>query len=69
VGLFYYAGHGIQVDGINYLIPIDADVQAKDEVRFSCIDANPGGDVWKMLLSILSHSIQQRWKFAPYNGS
>jgi uncharacterized caspase-like protein len=24
VGLFYFAGHGMQVDGRNYLIPIDA---------------------------------------------
>ena len=21
-GLFYYAGHGVQVDGMNYLIPV-----------------------------------------------
>ncbi len=40
VGLFYYAGHGIQVDGVNYLIPLDADIQVKDEVKFNCIDAN-----------------------------
>jgi formylglycine-generating enzyme required for sulfatase activity len=24
VGLFYYAGHGLQVDGRNYLVPVDA---------------------------------------------
>jgi hypothetical protein len=28
--LFYYAGHGLQIDGENYLVPIDFD--AKDEV-------------------------------------
>lgn len=32
VGLFYYAGHGIQVDGENYLIPKDADIADKDDV-------------------------------------
>src|SRR5262249_38154711 len=26
VALFYYAGHGIQVDGENYLVPIDANL-------------------------------------------
>ncbi len=26
VGLFYYAGHGIQENGENYLIPVDADI-------------------------------------------
>ena len=26
VGLFYYAGHGVQADGTNYLIPVDAEM-------------------------------------------
>lgn len=29
VAMFYYAGHGIQIDGENYLVPVDFD--AKDE--------------------------------------
>jgi len=37
-GLFYYAGHGIQVDGHNYLVPINTDIQSEDEIRFSAID-------------------------------
>lgn len=32
--LFYYAGHGLQVDGINYLVPVDAKVSAEDDVDF-----------------------------------
>ncbi|MBT5230345.1 MAG: hypothetical protein HOM11_08705, partial [Methylococcales bacterium] len=40
VGLFYFAGHGIQVDGRNYLVPIDADVEAEDEVQDESIDVN-----------------------------
>lgn len=38
VGLFYYAGHGIESEGKNYLIPVDADIRAQDEVRFSSIE-------------------------------
>ena len=30
IGLFFYAGHGIQVDGVNWLIPIDARVEGGD---------------------------------------
>ena len=26
VGLFYYAGHGVQADGTNYLSPVDAEI-------------------------------------------
>jgi uncharacterized caspase-like protein len=40
VGLFYYSGHGLQVDGVNYLIPIDADIELKAEVPEECISAN-----------------------------
>ncbi len=32
VGLFYYAGHGMQVKGRNYLIPVRADIRREDEV-------------------------------------
>ena len=39
VGLFYYAGHGMQVNGKNYLIPIGADIQSEDEVQVESIDA------------------------------
>jgi uncharacterized caspase-like protein len=40
VGLFYYAGHGMQVGGRNYLIPVDADIQGEDEVAYNALDAN-----------------------------
>ena len=29
VALVYYAGHGLQVDGENYLVPVDADDPAR----------------------------------------
>jgi hypothetical protein len=32
VGLFYYAGHGVQVDGENFLVPVGADITAEQEV-------------------------------------
>lgn len=35
VGLFYYAGHGVQVGGENYLIPVDADIKDAEEVALS----------------------------------
>jgi hypothetical protein len=32
IGLFFYAGHGMQVKGINYMIPVNADIKKEDEV-------------------------------------
>ncbi|NCS09281.1 MAG: tetratricopeptide repeat protein [Microcystis aeruginosa G13-07] len=37
VGLFYYAGHGIQVDGENYLIPVNAKLDVAEDVRYEAI--------------------------------
>jgi len=37
-GVFYFAGHGMQVRGRNYLIPVDADIQREDEVAFASMD-------------------------------
>lgn len=41
VGLFYYAGHGVQVSGRNYLVPIGAEteVEKESDVEIFCIDA------------------------------
>jgi hypothetical protein len=40
VALFYYAGHGVQVDGINYLIPTDAKLNDKNDCKFEAIQVN-----------------------------
>ncbi len=37
VGLFYYAGHGLQNEGENYLIPIDADVKDEIDIPRVCL--------------------------------
>jgi hypothetical protein len=38
VGLFYYGGHGIQVSGKNYLVPIDARLNATSDLDFVAMD-------------------------------
>ena len=40
VGLFYFSGHGIEVDGQNYLIPIDAKIDEKSDAEFEAISLN-----------------------------
>ncbi len=39
VGLFYFAGHGMQIDGRNYLIPVGSNIQEADEVPYKAVDA------------------------------
>lgn len=38
VGLFYYAGHGVQVDGENFLIPTGADIRDLEEVAINGVN-------------------------------
>ncbi len=49
VGLFYYAGHGVQVKGANYIIPVDAQIIKEGDVSIESIDAND-------VLSMMEHS-------------
>ena len=39
VGLFYYAGHGIQIEGKNYLIPTEAQITSEGDVDIEAISA------------------------------
>lgn len=38
VRLFYYAGHGVQVKGKNYLIAVDANIQSEDDIAAKSAD-------------------------------
>ncbi len=38
VALFYYAGHGVQVNGVNYLIPVDAQLDNMLRTKYEAFD-------------------------------
>ncbi|MCK6453202.1 MAG: caspase family protein [Alphaproteobacteria bacterium] len=40
VALFYYAGHGVQVNGRNFLIPVDASIESEHSVRLETLDVD-----------------------------
>jgi len=40
VRLLFYAGHGIQARGRNYLLPVDAEPQSEDEISSKTADVN-----------------------------
>jgi uncharacterized caspase-like protein len=39
VGLFYYAGHGVQIAGTNYLIPVSAPVETEADLEIEAVMA------------------------------
>lgn len=40
VGLFYYAGHGVQISGSNYLVPVSAALATEADVKYELVDVN-----------------------------
>jgi len=40
VGVFYFAGHGVQMRGANYLVPIGANPTKESDVDFQMLDTN-----------------------------
>jgi hypothetical protein len=40
VAMFYYVGHGMQLAGVNYLIPVDANIKVENEIKFESVDAS-----------------------------
>lgn len=39
-GLVFYAGHGVQAKGENYLIPIDANLYGEEDLQYECVNVN-----------------------------
>ncbi|HEY7661950.1 MAG TPA: caspase family protein [Xanthobacteraceae bacterium] len=52
--LFYYAGHGLQLDGTNYLVPTDADIVSEVDVAFHTQKLN---DILDMMMRASRASI------------
>ncbi len=40
IALFFYAGHGIQVQGENYIIPVEAELNSPEVVRSYCVNVD-----------------------------
>ncbi len=40
VAAFYYAGHGLQIDGVNYMVPTGAELRAKSDIEDESVQIN-----------------------------
>lgn len=49
LGLFFYAGHGVQLNGVNYLIPVDADIQTEADIKLYSLEIS-------LLMSTINHA-------------
>lgn len=36
--MFYYAGHGLRINGVNYMVPVDVEGLTESSVEFECVE-------------------------------
>ncbi len=61
VGLCYYSGHSLQIEGENYLVPVDADVPSKIDAPFQAVRLD-------RILNILQQGPEQTLVFLDASG-
>jgi hypothetical protein len=68
VGLFYYAGHGVQVRGSNFLLPVSANLTKEADVRYELIDVSVVLDEMTLAESRLNIIILDACRNNPFGG-
>lgn len=66
IGLFYFAGHGVQTKGRNYLIPTGTDIRREYEVPDQSVDANFVLDAFEYAGNRLNVMILDACRNNPY---
>jgi len=67
VGLFYYAGHGVQVGGANYIIPVDAVIDTEGDVDIEAVNANSVLSMMEYSNARLSFIVLDACRNNPYS--
>jgi len=68
VALFYYAGHGIQKDGANYLIPINSGVDSAEKLKYKTLNAQAVLDEMEAAQSFLNVVILDACRDNPFRS-
>ncbi len=68
-GLFFYAGHGVQVKGENYLVPINARILNEDEIDLEAVNVNDFLQVMNSSNADINIVILDACRNNPFAGS
>ncbi len=66
VALFYYAGHGMQLRGLNYLLPVDAKVESDDAIPFETFPMEVVTDRFNIAQSRIALVILDACRDSPF---
>jgi hypothetical protein len=69
LAVFYYAGHGVQLDWRNYLLPVDAQVSTGAELKSQCIDIGLLLDTFAAAKDTNHVAILDACRNDPFGGS
>ncbi|MBX2799518.1 MAG: caspase family protein [Myxococcales bacterium] len=69
VGLFYYAGHAVQVGDVNYMVPIDAELSDPDYAESDAVDAGRVLDVLQRARTPVSVVVLDACRNNPFASS
>ena len=68
VALFFFAGHGMQIDGENYLIPVDAKLDDKYSIEYETLKVSSVNRIFSMNSENLNIMILDACRNNPYRS-
>ena len=69
VGMLYYAGHGLQLDWHNYMVPVDATLSKASDVAGQTIDVNSVIDAFKSAGNRMNILVLDACRDNPFAGT
>ena len=69
VGMLYYAGHGLQLDWRNYMVPVDASLAQASDVPQQTVDVNSVIDAFKAAGNRMNILVLDACRDNPFTGS
>ena len=69
VGMLYYAGHGLQLDWRNYMVPVDANLKSAADVPGQTIDLSSVVDIFKAAGNRMNIVVLDACRDNPFGGN
>lgn len=69
VGMLYYAGHGLQLDWRNYMVPVDANLKSATDVPQQTIDLSSVIDIFKAAGNRMNIVVLDACRDNPFGGT
>ena len=69
VGMLYYAGHGLQLDWRNYMVPVDANLSKAADVPAQTVDVNSVIDAFKAAGNRMNILVLDACRDNPFAGT